>query len=466
MRGRLGNCLDSQDISPQPPAAGDALVFRAPGGWTPTPNSAPVTQAAWYIDGVAGSDSNTGALGSPLKTWAGMVALMGRAPYLNLALSIFITNDLLDAMVIPSFVQGPLAEIHIHGTPIVVRSGALSAVTGRNPPTNQADEFTDGVHDWTADVGMFVSVDVGDPVNGPASSWVARALGGPNRARMFVVSQRSAIDPFNLYPFVCSPGQSYQVLRFPKIPALIIPTSLLNTGTSVQFTIEHLDFTLAGRGLFGVFHVQDCNAGGWTPGLSFGFNCLYAFLAAYGGLCSTYFGGVIGSFVFVSNSELECFGLFMQASKLWWGQTAALNGILENHHAGYGLAVFDQDTPLQIGPTGQLCNESTVYGTGLTTCCVHAFSGGRSCTFNNPVAVQSYFATGGGMGYSDFLLNGHATLPAVDTTAYGVPGAAPFTAPRACSFANLALSVAGGGFGGTCIDPADPATAMSAGQGL
>ena len=37
MRGRLGNCLDSQDISPRPPTPGDALIFRAPGGWTPSP---------------------------------------------------------------------------------------------------------------------------------------------------------------------------------------------------------------------------------------------------------------------------------------------------------------------------------------------------------------------------------------------------------------------------------------------
>ena len=37
---RTGNCLDSQDISPAVPNANDSLVFKVPGGWTPTPAGA------------------------------------------------------------------------------------------------------------------------------------------------------------------------------------------------------------------------------------------------------------------------------------------------------------------------------------------------------------------------------------------------------------------------------------------
>jgi hypothetical protein len=439
-------------------------------------------QPTYYFSSVTGNDANPGTSGSPLKTWTEFLnrigVLRGIMPFLNIRVDCYILDDLAvtDELYIPQFSRGPGGEFHVWGVPKTVRTSTLTAVTPRNPSTNQADEFQDGTFDWTPYLGLYlISVDVGDAVNGPVEAIPLKQLTAPARVRTNIANQQIANDYYNPIARSPAPGSTYRILQLPKVSTFrMAPTNQFGveeTTANPPFTINYLDFNQVG-----IAHgYMSASLGG-----SFR-SCIFPYTLVYNtnglGLDNCVFNGgagfssgfVAGSFTTFLNASVTfqaanatMFGWFLQGSQIYGSQLGGIGFCIANHHGAFGLAVFDAATPIQLGPDCELVNESRVYGTGNTVCCIHVFNGGKCATFSDYTNVF-FFATGGGGGYSDFKVNGQTSLPAMDKTT--TPWALTSTL-RACTFAHLNTTVAAGGFQGNCFDPGDPHTAFTAGISL
>ena len=125
-----------------------------------------VTAPTWvYVDGTNGNDSNacvcasTACSTTPCQTYAEVQRRLGRRPYFNAQVDVYITNDLVstDSLLL-SGVAGPSGYWNVHGVPSVQYSGTLSGATAYNQSTNQWQEIQDGTLDFTPYVGSLAEI--------------------------------------------------------------------------------------------------------------------------------------------------------------------------------------------------------------------------------------------------------------------------------------------------------------------
>jgi hypothetical protein len=153
----------------------------------PAPLIPNTTNGDWYIDPLTGSDVNAGTALAPLATWAELNRRLGDnsvivgqaaiAPFAHQLTTVHIINSLPASDPIDLNIILPNVGLFaIEGTATAVRTGTLSAVTALNRATNQSWEITDGVIDWTADIGKRIRITAGANVG--QYGYIAENIGG------------------------------------------------------------------------------------------------------------------------------------------------------------------------------------------------------------------------------------------------------------------------------------------------
>lgn len=214
------------------------------------PNSGAGLIAAWYVDAVNGSDTNSGQSASAaFKTLAKLNAtLSNQTIYQDTAiylLSDFPVSDPLDLNNVT--LAAPTNDIFVIGTKTTVRTGTCTAFTDVSRSTNDETRLTDsGVTDWTPDLGVSTGRRVRNTTAGPNLNqivWVAANVGAG----------------------VCSTSASYTVANFPN-PGSTVVKGVFSPGDT--YVVETLS-KLAIRNMnvradlypsnSGNIHVQDCH---------------------------------------------------------------------------------------------------------------------------------------------------------------------------------------------------------------
>ena len=196
---------------PQGPQ-GDAIFAGVPGA---------ESQSDWWIDAVNGSDANAGSTPlTPLRTHAEIERRWGRYPILTppydpavfaRRVTIHIMSDLpvTDPINLDVSLVQDVVVYYVGEGQRLIATGTFTAVTNKNPATNQAFELTDATKAagfWTANLGMRVRITSAGPrLN--AYAWVAREVA----AGAFRPSDPSI-------PNAMTPGPAYQFLALGVVP--------------------------------------------------------------------------------------------------------------------------------------------------------------------------------------------------------------------------------------------------------
>jgi hypothetical protein len=119
-----------------------------------------LNQSTWFIDSVVGDDTLSGRLLiTPIKTIAEWYRRTGgQLTSVNttinlLGLTTWPSTDPFNYSVLP---VGGNRTLIVIGVLTVVRSGSINSAGLANPPMNSGNFISDGVSDWTADVGKIV----------------------------------------------------------------------------------------------------------------------------------------------------------------------------------------------------------------------------------------------------------------------------------------------------------------------
>ena len=455
-----------------------------PPGPTPPPFPNARTQTTWHWDWVNGNDANDGLTAqTPIKTWAckpdgsvgAYIGRVGTDTLWNFAVDVYIAynatpmppTDMLAFFGEP----GPNFQVRVHGVPAIKRSGTITAKQDRDPPTNKRDEITDsGVSDWTSDVLYMLEVQTsatrnfeGNIVSGPTRAIVAKALTGPVRAGMSVLQSKNFTPANSLatYPGPFPVGATYTILKLPTVDTLYLDPRL-SVGTvnrANQSYMELLNFSpTTADPTFGGWQYYDCtmdlmvgDAGEFQPTF---FNCLSRYATFWTGNIQVWYGLMGPGCSASGNGTMISFGLMMQgpACQIAAGisQGTGQGMYITNHHNSFGIGVFDCDTPFQISGPAAILHESSVYGTGNTTC-IYNLAQGAYVADSTPYTTPRPYCTAAGP--SDIIINGQTALPPIDPVTFAFAGSA-----RPLTFANLHATVANGGFQGRVSDPGSPGT--------
>lgn len=418
---------------------------------TPDPNA----QDIWYLSNASGSDSNDGkTLATALKTGRGLGYRLGAKPYLSRNLDIYINGDMdpADTLVVSGYLD-PNGSLSYHGIPTPIHSGVLSAVTAYNIATNQADEVSDGVLDWTPYVGMLIVIQTG-AVNGPSYAWIAKALAGPNRARLSLLGQH---DPTQLYIFEnigpAAIGDAYTIYKLPILSNLIFDVSYTTNHLSAEglsVTAELLQFPpfMSPCELFASSECVWSFPFSTLPPITM-VNPLITGYALPESLSITTVLGLMLNATIRNNGHWSSYGTMMQASQVLYNDLSNHPSVaaFETHHGAFGQPVFDCLDPFVIEQGGSLLLESDIWGSGNTGTTFVLTRGGRVLM---DAGIALYVTNSG----ADLSIDGYVSLPAVDPVTFVA------TAPRVLTFANFFATVAAGGFGKAVFNPRFPATGM------
>ncbi len=418
-----------------------------------------ITDPDFWIDpplsGGVGSDSNDGLTSlTPLATWAYMRdGIWGPGAFLNPTggtMTVHIVNTLpsSDPMDLAvgqaSNINGTFLQIT--GSPTTTRSGTITAVTAANRAANTPWDITDSAMagTWTTDLRQRVTITSG--ARSGASWWVAKDLGS-QKCR---ISSPRGTSMQEITPTVADP---YTVQALPKVTNSNPWTPFVNVSFRLldfqdqDFRGCYPDFTYC-KFSFGI-GVNDCTITLLNCCLARGIVANRGWLTFQAGLVADTTGTTYG--VVCRGGRIDIFYDTMmqglgQGLKIGGGSSAYIQQ----------LSMFDCLLALQIGVGrgGQLGNtggaghvelysrlvgaasqtDSYFWGSGNTGYAINLKTGGRFSyeTGRYPTITASI---------GDFILDGTATARAFDEAT----GA--YTTARACSWANLAATIAGGGFG-------------------
>lgn len=250
--------LQTKPIASTVPLLGQGLIYDGT-NWSPrnsfgVPSAA--TQANWYINATSGNDNNNGLTSATaLKTHAEMMRRIGTQqvnPPIDVTVGagvvrIFILED------IPNTdpIQGEwnlaqdVAVHYIGGVKTVNATGSFTAVTAKNPATNTPLQCTDSALSggWAAHVGQRVRITTaGDRLN--SCMWVAKNLGA-GAARMSDLSLVSLLNPVESYPGF--PGANFLAFGMTTKTPIVGDTYAIET--LYQVTIGPLSIRAVGSGV-------------------------------------------------------------------------------------------------------------------------------------------------------------------------------------------------------------------------
>lgn len=434
----------------------------------PLNRSAYLTQPDWYIDPITGNDANSGATALlPLATFAELLSRWGVGNILNPTggiLTINILSDLPvgDPIYLPSYLTAaPDILILFQGQRTTLYTGAFTAVTTIDRPNNVPWSATDSAlpaaNSWTGYLGKRVRVTSG--ANAGNMAWVAKDL-GTKEARFsapasFSIGGSHAVlgafaiaDPFVVesltsvyirgldlagdygtgFPLVAFTDLTWTSPSGLEVPYMAgaayafygcsasVQPQIWNT-VSWASIVSSWDQGIFQQAGYSAFEASLIRNGTPQEVLAFcgavmqldGDTLLQGIpLVAYNGMLSI---GTLGVFDVTATSfqNPTAAGIVIGET---YGPGVILNRIIEFSNASiYGAG--HTGTGINVGPTGKL-----VYST------------------TGPAITPSITGTAG-----DYVLADAVTARAWDEAGGG------YTAPIACTWANLDLAVASGGLG-------------------
>lgn len=472
-------------------------VATAPYAWIPVSyDPLAATRAEWHINANTGLDSNVGDLATrPLRTWGEFRRRVGPqkllppfdATYLAHPLRIYIESDLPTTDPIEGeFWLGEDVAIHVHGTAKTTNAtGTITAVTAKNPATNQPFQITDSglAGGWAAHVGRRMRITSGPRAN--TIMWVAKNLGGgaawvsdPSRPDQITNPDFDFwMLAWGLTPLTPQVNDPYAIETLPTVSAGALMFRGMGAG-QYQQQLQLVFGELSIRGEFSPEASVGALVSTWACKMSlvtspggtsfFGINSLAELgYVLSEGLQNILLGGLCGH----ASSTVETFGLLANAPT-YLGfdtmfymagikgrsvhiQSAAVFDCTDRtqwrggHAVQVGSLTLDQPAGSDIGPPGGMvmgpiwnpaaAGDSTngrLWGSGNAGAGV-SVSAGSSFSYK---AGNAPTITGAG---GDFRLAGAATARAWDEAGGAI------TSARACTWANLAATIAGGGFGGS-----------------
>lgn len=430
----------------------------------------------WFIDPVNGADNNNGNTPTaPLKTHGELVRRLGDGLQASVTgadtvvggsvysvTTIYLLGDLPESDQIDLEVVLRHAGIWIYqGTRSVLRSSAFTAVTAQNRATNTPWSVTDGALDWTPFVGKRIRVTSG--VNFNQTAWVAKNLGA-GAARISSPANPNYPPPStnlafaSTNPGVFSNGDPYVIEQLSK--AYIRHMEIEGDFSSGAIgTLAFVDLDL--RGVVDPFltapNALSPQGGSFVNFVACEFSTARAYTLPMSGILTSFVNCGFMKGVLSRGRTVFDAGLALGASSFRLFGPSAMDGDFMMH-----------GTPLQV--LGTLLVAANVcafdssgagivvgedfFGTSLSTLnIIDVLHGGHDVWGSGNVGpgirigvgVRITYATSVPTitGASDYVLAGAATGRAWDE------GAGVYTAPIANTWANLALPIGGGGFGGS-----------------
>lgn len=450
--------------------------------WFALPTAATLAATAWFIDSIAGLDSNTGTTaGAALKTFAELVRRYGigtRLTGLGL-ITIKLLNDLPASDPIDGLELTCIdTALMIVGTATTVRSGTLTAVTTIDRVTNTPWDVTDITS--TFNPGDRIRITAGP--NAGNILWVAKQLGGPTHAR---VSAPAVLAPLPTPSFlnqgVVAPGDAYVIETLTN--AVIGRVVLIDGGlgaastTFPQIYLQDVAFTqtptMPGSATDFIFDsfstfINQCDVGILLPENDFVAvqNCLMTDCISYG-ICEIDAGLLLGAVPAITDQVVQGFSLLLltldfliQNGSIGAPQGGSFNVNTTPSLQLGSVGIFDSITDavsigwLQGGessglPTaasfGNIYGEVTfveplvpaIYGSGNTGVGIRLY--GQGSLVYNPTYIAGLTVTGAGgdfrVGQAGLTLE---TFAQTDRSAIAVDQ----------TWSNLALAYAGSGFQG------------------
>lgn len=422
-------------------------------------------QPVWAIDpqNPAASDRNPGTLAAPLRTAVELERRIGPG-WLGLA-------GRVDVYLRSPFPAGsPLWTINvdttnlagtvwIHGGYAVARAGMLSAATPLNRAGDLPMTITDSIGQaWAPFVGTsYVRITSGASTGAVAELRKDLGAGRVQLGELLIPDPLGSPNPI----FALAGNESYELLTPISVPPLDIFADgpRIRTAPTDPFPVIVQDC-----------EIQDATIGSVTsgPGVVCMSQCTIG-SASYeadvtlhqqvimrsgsvqlvegGGTLSEYGGMAFACIVAVNDGRLE-------ASRDWGPQAGAFVFVSPlNYFEFTEMSAFDSDVPFTVFPGATMQGLAgsvthTLWGTGNTTTGVQVGAGGQFVVSS----IVTLVLTGGGGGWSDFMLDSlHATpyVRADDGTFVAVP--------LACSWVNFRTANAANGFGGNATEPVSQA---------
>ena len=196
------------------------------------------TQPDFYVDPVAGNDTNVGNdQPHAIRTFAEFKRRVG--PKITSSVNVHLVSSLPNTDPLDGFFE--IAEgalLHIIGARTQIDNGVLTARTARAPATNTPNDITDATgagQDWSGLVGRLVHFTVAD-----AWCWVAKNLGA-NKARVSTPFTITGYSRQSVVEFVPAGNEAYTV----ESPLQVYTGSgLFFRGTTVDQTAKNTGFAV------------------------------------------------------------------------------------------------------------------------------------------------------------------------------------------------------------------------------
>jgi hypothetical protein len=441
----------------------------------------------WFIDASTGNDANTGTTAATaLRTHAELEKRINAGGKLLTPpiTTVNILTDLpdTDPINLDGVVLGKDAYLlYKGGVASTDRTGTFTDVVAMNPASNQPFEVKDTAMSgaWQNDLGRRIRITAGARHN--TIMWVAKDLGA-NRARVSTPSIVKALvgapfddDPFALERQAPEPGDSYAVETLRKVSLGVVHVKSQGSTNSIPMIALH------------ELEVRDESNG---TGITSMF-CDRAVLAMHSCRMMPFLEG----FSWVSGAFVNCFmnlGLHAYGSSTFFhgglvGVKAASSGSVFGgiQCLGGGVVFLANDVLLQdVGIRGQnlIIEAASVFDSVQSTVAPGGhgvFAGGIGIGYiGGTVALTSFFSSepprlwgsgnvgaGVAIGPGAQLAYRTGTFPTItgqggDFTLAGATSgrawdeaAGAYTTGRNTTWANLATTVASGGFGGNAHNP-------------
>lgn len=197
------------------------------------------SQAAWFIDPVAGNDENDGATLTPIRTIGEWQRRIGRGGTI-LATSVVTIRATLPAAdaFSPSFSVATAVQVTFRGIPVQVDTGSFTAVVNQNRATQTPYSITDGSKAaayWAAHVGQRLLL-----VNG-GIAWVALNLGASSARVSRWLIPPTGIGTLPGTGFSPIGGNTYILQTLPSITVGEINIKQAGQGIAGSVVFEALD---------------------------------------------------------------------------------------------------------------------------------------------------------------------------------------------------------------------------------
>ena len=390
----------------------------------------------WYLDGVTGSDANSGTTAAlPLRTGAELLRRLGPYAIWRASVTIHIgAGGLSDALTVRGLRAAADVNVDVIGTPTAVLTDTVSAYSAYSHATPVETRITaTTTADMTPYQGMRARITSGSTALG-AVFWVAKVAPGGAANNVFSTNRGCRIDAtntsalFNTSHLQPSANDTFVIESLPQVPQITVALDgPVARGTTAQwpmrtFSIQSVDCPWVdcdcvadgcsvGPVVFGSkigpvrtkqlvvqayslsragcnLAYPDARATGFAPLEGFAFCCVCTAAVAQYVLTGTAFRGIYLTFVnsglVVQNGasavlqDCQCFDTpaAIGAGIVVYGRLATSGGLSGTRNTSYGLGMLD-------GSAGNLKGTQNLHGTtsnyGIGSTLIQVDTGAKLC---------------------------------------------------------------------------------------